>query len=545
MNKMRSFRKRDISLGRIYSVGIVTTLIGLLGPVSRVNAEIANALEPEYSLAVLDFNDQKFDSALRILKTLQKQAPKTVEFLELKAITYKAMKNTKGAALTYGEILQLKSKDGKEKKESAPYAFELGVIRYNEKRWKEADQYLNFSVKYGFNVDVARFYLGLTQIQIQAWKKAEFNLKQVLKGNVEELKPAAHYYLAQVYFKLGASAQGFGNLIDSQRSADRFVERADVPAESKKVAEQVKTAVAATLAPFDKSQLFGNFSLLLGYDSNALLVPSDGVTPTDSSGKSTLKTMVSAGLGYASSPMKTIQWVPSARFNLNKNFNSASSSSEFADTTLSLYLTKDALAPLSIGLKTEGTFVFQNQTETSGSKKYHLYNTALVVAPYVKWDASKNWTYNVEAGYRTLSFNSDDTLAESLRRSGPGFVFKVSAADRHSRRFFNPIYVVRMESNSTQGSEYRSSLLGAQFINTMKLSKIDFAQVFSIEHTAYDKSSTNRVDTLMVLSLLATRKIGPRWAVAVSGDLTKNNSSDKSSFSYDRYTLNSGVSYNF
>lgn len=520
-------------------------MVGLLGPASRAMAEIENSLEPEYALAVLDFNDGKFDSALRILQTLQKASPKTAEVLELKAITYKSMQDTKGAAKTYGELLQLKSKDGKEKKESAPYAFELGVIRYNEKRYKEANSYLSYSAKYGFNVEVSRFYLGLSQIQTQAWRKAEFNLKKVVNGNVEELKPPAHYYLAQVYFKLGSTSEGFGNLIESKRSADRFIERSDVPAEAKKIAEQVKAAADATFAPFDKSQLFGNFSALLGYDSNALLVPAESVIPTVSSGKSTMKTLVSAGLGYASSPMAMIQYVPSVRLNLNKNFNSASSASEFTDTTLSLYLTKDALAPRSFGLKTEGTFVFQNQTEPSGSKKYRLYNTSFLLAPYVKWDASKNWTFNAEVGYRALGFNSEETLPVTLRRSGSGLVIKLTAQDRQLRKFLNPMYVLRLESNAAEGMEYEAKVFSAQFINTMKLSSFDFAQVISLEKTVYPKSTTRRSDTLMSLSLLATRKIGPRWAVVVSGDLTKNSSSDKSSFSYDRFTLNSGLSYNF
>lgn len=113
--------------------------VGFFGPVSRATAEIANELEPDYAEAVLEYNSQKYDTAIRLLTEIQKKAPKTVEVLELKAITYKAMKNEKGAADAYRDLIQVKTKEGKDKAEIAPYSFELGVIRYNEKNWKQAE----------------------------------------------------------------------------------------------------------------------------------------------------------------------------------------------------------------------------------------------------------------------------------------------------------------------------------------------------------------------------------------------------------------------
>jgi tetratricopeptide (TPR) repeat protein len=173
----------------MFSFSLVAGLFGLM---SSATAELENHLEPEYALAVLDFNAKDFSSALRLLSEIQKKAPASVEVLELKAITLKAMKNEKDAANVYRDLIQIKTKEGKDKKEIAPYAFELGVIRYNEKNWKQAEQYLNYSAKNGFNVEVSRFYLGLVQVQLQEWNKAEENFSETLKSDLEELKPAAH-----------------------------------------------------------------------------------------------------------------------------------------------------------------------------------------------------------------------------------------------------------------------------------------------------------------------------------------------------------------
>jgi len=512
---------------------------------SNATAELENQLEPEYAMAVLDYNAKDYPSALKMLNDLQKKAPAAVEILELKAITLKAMKNDKDAANVYRDLVQLKTKAGKDKKEIAPYAFELGVIRYNEKNWKQAEQYLNYSAKNGFNIEVSRFYLGLVQVQTQDWGKAEDNFNETIKSDLDELKPAAHYYLSQVNFKLGYPSDGFGNLISAKNVSQKYIDREDVQPESKKMAEQVRAAAEATLAPFDRAQTFGTFSFLLGYDSNVLLLPADSATSTSATDKSSLKSVVSAGYGYASSPLKTIQYVPSVRFNFNKNFNDATSSGEFADTTLSLYLTRNALASVSYGLKSEGTLVFQNQTDSAGAKKYRLFDTSIQFSPYVKWDASKRWTYAGEIGYRMLNYTGEDTVAESQKRSGTGILARLSAQNKAQRRFFNPIYALKLEMNSTTGTEFDSTVLGVQLINMMKLGTVDFSQVFAIDRTTYGSSSTDRADTLYILSLLASKKVGPRWALLFSGDYSSNSSSDSTTYSYSRFTVNAGVGYNF
>ncbi|MBC7386705.1 MAG: hypothetical protein H7301_11165 [Cryobacterium sp.] len=522
------------------------TLVGLWIPMSFATAELPNEFEPEYSEAVLEFNAHNYDSTLKMLEVLQKKAPTSVEVLELRAISYRALKNSSGASAAYRELIQMKTKSGSDKKEIAPYAFELGMLRYQDKEWKQADSYFSYSAKNGFNTDLSRFYLGLVLSQEEEWARAQFNLKETTIGKIDEIKPAAHYYLAQVNFKMGYPSRGFENLLEAKRLSENVLGREESSNESRKLAEQVRVAAVATLSPFDHSQWFGNFSALLGYDSNVLLVPSNSVNSSTSSGKATLKSMLSTGVGFASSPLASLQYVPSFRFNLNKNFNHDSSAGEFGDTTASLYLTKNALAPLAYGLKTEGTLVFQNQIDGAiGSSKYRLYDKALTLAPYAKWDGSKSWLFSAEVGYRILNYTGEESVASSLRRSGNGVVGKISAQLKSTARYFHPVYLFRFEANRTEGDEFKSRLYGIQFINSFSLNKFEFAQVLAYEKTNYPNSSSLRIDSLYSLSLLASRKIGPRWEVVVSADLTKNNSSDNTTYAYDRFTVATGVGYRF
>ncbi|RYZ61251.1 MAG: hypothetical protein EOP09_20210, partial [Proteobacteria bacterium] len=101
-------------------------------------AEIPNESEPDYSEAVIFYNTKRFDRALTMLEQLQRTLPKSVEVLELKALTLRATQKDKQAAVVYKDLIDLKTKQAAPRKEIAPYAFELGMIRFNEGDFKKA-----------------------------------------------------------------------------------------------------------------------------------------------------------------------------------------------------------------------------------------------------------------------------------------------------------------------------------------------------------------------------------------------------------------------
>ena len=512
----------------------------------NAQAEISSDLEPDYAEAVLAYNAQNFDRAMMILEVLKKKSPNTTEFLELNAIILKSQRKDSEASQVYRQLIQLKTKEGKDRKEIAPYAFELGMYRFNEKKLDQAEQYLNFALRNQFNKEMCQFYLGMIATHKMDWDKAEKAFKSVIASEIEEIKPAAHFYLAQSYFKSGSTSSGFGQLRLAKSKAEKVIAQENASNEIKQMSEQIKTAADAALKPFDKTQKFGNFNLLTGYDTNVLLVPSNIPGNANVSGKETLKTLLSLGYGIATSPVKEFQFVPSVKFNLNKNWNRESATGEFSDVTASLYVSRYALSSLVFGLKTENIAIFQNDyNSTTGKSKYRLYNTSLGIGPYTRWEVSRKWTINADFLFRKLDFNNEADLQQTLRRTGTAYGFKVSGMQKTNKKYFNPVYTVRAEFGKTEGTEFDSNAFGFGISNIMKLSKIDLVQNIDFTKTKFPNSTADRSDNLIVLGLVATKKIGPRWSVMATADYTKNTSTDEQSYTYDRMTTNAGVSYVF
>ena len=100
-------------------------------------------------------------------------------------------------------------------------SFELGVLRYNEKKYQQAEQYFQYSARNEFNIDISNFYLGLISVQMQDWNLAETRFEAVLKTEIEEIRSATHFYLAQTKFKKELPAQGFDHLIKAKKTAQK------------------------------------------------------------------------------------------------------------------------------------------------------------------------------------------------------------------------------------------------------------------------------------------------------------------------------------
>lgn len=511
-----------------------------------VLADISSELEPEYAEAVLAYNSQNFDRAMMILETLKKRSPQTIEFLELSAIVLKTQKKDQEASNVYRELIQLKTKEGKDRKEVAPYAFELGILKFNEKKLDQSEQYLNFSLRNKFNTEMSLFYLGMIATHKMEWAKAENSFKGIINSEIEDIKPAAHFYLAQAYFKSGSTSAGFGQLSLAKAKAEKILKNENLTSEIRQMAEQIRTASEAALLPFDKTQKFGNFNILTGFDSNVLLVPSSTPGSSNVTGKETIKTLISAGYGIATSPVAQFQYVPSIKFNFNKNWNTDSATAEFSDVTASLYVSRNALSGLVLGLKTENALIFQNDyNSTTKKSKYRLYNSSIGLGPYMRWEASRKWTVNSDILFRSLKFNNESDLQQTLRRSGPAYGLRVSATQKTGKKYYNPTYSLKLETTRTEGTEYRALAYGLGISNVMKLSKFDLIQNLDITKTKFGDSVADRSDTLVVLGVVLNKKIGPRWSILGTADYTKNSSSDEQSYTYDRFTFNAGLSYVF
>ncbi len=514
---------------------------------SVAHAEIPNDLEPDYSEAVLAFNSKDYNRALFMLDQLLTKFPKQAEFLELKALTLKSSKKESEAAAVYGNLIQSKTKEGKPKSEIAPYAYELGMIRFKEKKMEQAAQYFTYSAANGFNEGTSRFYLGLIAYENGQWESAQASFSGVLSSQAEDLKPAAHFYLAQTFIKTQYPQGAIQNYFSAKKLSAAVLKDEKLSEENKVLARQIDENSTKALAPFDKAQFFGNVSAITTYDSNVLAIPTAVTGAIETSGKSTIRENISGGVGYASSPLNSVQFVPSYRFSLNRNFNADSRSSEFAENSLSLYATKDALARTSYGAKVEANLIFQTDVDpVTDEGTYRRYSHSIAAGPYFKHEIKKQWVLGGEVFFKPQTFARDPS-SEELKRSGNSYLSRFFVQNNAGRRWWNPMLALRYERVDTKGTEYNAGIVGAQVYNQMNFSDKTRA-VALIDYSQYsysERRTGSRTDKLLFIQASGVRRLTSHWSLLAIVDYTKNASNVEDQFSYNRVTLSAGVTYSF
>ncbi len=510
---------------------------------AKLFAEVPSKFEAEYSEAVLAYNAKQYQKAITALAELEKKAPELLEALELEAMSYRALQDEKKVEELYVKLVKAKTKLGKPESELAPYHFELGMMRHKENKLEQAAKHFQFALKHNFNKAVCHLYLGLYSFQSGAWDLSEDHFSGVVTSGTGELKPIAYFYLGQTYGKTSYSSGATDSFISAKKFAKEILEDKEATAESKKMAKQIYSATTKSLAPYDHGQFFGNLSLLVGYDSNTLAIPASA---SDTTGKASAQNTLLVGFGYASSPLKTLQFVPNYRGTFNYNYNRNSSSSEFPTNTISLFLTIDPLSRFSYGIKGDGSLVFQNTSTSAGSRfKYSLYNTSASVGPYFKAEISPKVMLGGESTFQTRKFNNDGTGIS--QRSGSLFFNKLTLKNDAGRRWFNPSLALRADLDRAKGTEFSSTTLGTELADQIHVSdKMNLSATASFAFAKYpDHTSGARKDSLYSFEWGGSYLFKSKWIFLASLLLTKNVSNQADSFSYNRFTLSSGVSYSF
>ena len=510
-------------------------------------ATVEREFEPEYSEAVLAFNARDYPKSVSILNELIKKSPKTSEFFELKALALKASNQEKEAADTYQALILAKTADSRPKAEIAPYAFELGMIRFKEKKYEQASSYFAFAQKYGFNESAAHFYSGLIQFQSSQWGEAEKNFAEVIASKIDELKPASHYYLAQCALKMDYPAGAIQSFISAKKASQSVLDDPQSTEDMKQISRQILDGSDQSLAPFDKSQFFGNLTELTGYDSNVLSVPSSVTDAVEASGKHSLKEILAAGVGYASSPLKTFQFVPSYRGSINKNFNGDSKSGEFAESDVSLFVTKGALEKTSYGAKVEAEVLFQNDLNpVTNSSTYRRYSQGFTFGPYLKREIKPKYVLGGELFIKPQKFYRDPTSSD-LSRTGTLTTGRIYLQNFAGRKYWNPVLALRFEHDDTNGNEYNAKSKAIQLSNALTLrNDIEMTALLDIDFVEYaNRFNGERKDKIILLQVGASKRLTPKWTVLAATDYTINHSNIADTYSYNRFSFTAGASYSF
>ena len=507
-----------------------------------VRAEMPNDLEPDYAAAVIDFHLQRYDHSLEMLKELQVKLPQSSEVLELRALNLRAMKQDANAAKVYKDLIDLKTKQGRPKKEIAPYAFELGMIRFGEKEYDRAASFFIYSDREGFNPELSRFYLGNIYFLQKKDDAAKKNFQAVADSELAELKPAAHFYLAQIYFRAERQTRALDRLQRARDSARSLIARDELPESSKSIARQIDTAVDTILKPIDQGQLFGSVAFLLGYDSNVLLLPNDG-SDTASSGKSTGKASLSAALGYAGSSLDTNQFIPSIRLGTSRNSNNGTHSGEFLDTTVGLIYNREPLAYSGFGGRFEAGTLLQSEAQTAGSFRYGLFSKGAGIGPNYRRELGENGLGAIEYFARYAKLNIDDSLPDDQKRSGILHSVRASIADQRRRAVWNPTVTGKFDFSDTKGTEFQNKAYGLVLGNSHSVKEWALVESVDLTRSTYPDSAESRKDFTWTLGASASRRLSKKVQFLTTVDYSHNHSSQAELYAYHRFTFNVGLAF--
>lgn len=521
-------------------------------------AEVAPNLEPIYADAVLAYNGRDYNRALQILNDLMNQQPDTPEFMELAALTLKNNLDETGSADLYLKLIALRESEGKSAQEIAPYYFELGLIRYHEGNFVEARTYLEKTYAAGVNIAPSRYFLGQLALKEEDLKTAERDFTFVLNTGFEDLRGASQLYLGQIYLKQGATSAAIQSFYAALEESRKPRYSLDATPQRRKVTAEVYRSAESALRPFHKSGFFGTVALSTASDSNVLALGSSVSGTSGSSvptGAATLKEVFAASVGYFSSPLDRIQFLPIYRTSLNINFNSATLNGEYFTHDLSLYMTKGSLAKIGYGLKTGLTYTLQDQPDSSNARNFTTFSGLLTVGPYLRYEPKPKVILNLEANFVPGRFFTDDTLdsTSTNKRSGVDYNVKASLRNDEGRKFWNPGISLLLDRNNTSGSEFNSASGTLEVNNAFHLSdRLHMYLTGAFGYARYDRApNPQRFDKLMTFGLYPSYRLGAgKFSLFAELQYTQDyvtcdDSQVVDTYQYNRLVASLGVSYTF
>lgn len=511
-------------------------------------SKVPPELEPDYAMALLAFGDRHYSDALLILNELVKEKPDSIEFLELKALVYKAQKDSKNTLATYELLISQQEKKKAPIQKTAPYHFEIGANYFRDQEIKKALPHLRKSIEGGFNLSAAHFFLGIGEMKLKNWEASSIHLEEVTQSRATELIPGAHLYLGQVYFKMKNGPGGMAQFRRAKSSAQKILNNPKSSSKAKKAARRIVDAVENAMRPIDQAKWFGSLALSTAYDSNVLALP-HSTSDASATGKSTVKESMQAGIGYMSSPLDWIQYVPSYRASFNYNFNRESRSGEYFSQTLSLFLNRNPLESFGYGLTSSVGATFQNNVDaTTDEGTFRILSTTQSVGGYAKIQLRPQWVTGTEISFNPIKNHNDkDQSTESQKRSGSSWKLRAYIQNERGDRYLNPSFSLTATLLDTDGIDNASDTFDFSLSNASYLTdRLRLSSSLTFQYVDYPKKiSARRIDKIITARLAGSYTLASKWTLLSDMSYTDNDSTEESSNSYSQFVFSAGVSYSF
>ncbi|MFN7685972.1 MAG: tetratricopeptide repeat protein [Oligoflexia bacterium] len=485
--------------------------------------------EASYSEAVVAFHRKQSGESIQILNRLLQENPSHIEALELKALNLKALGREKEMLSVYEMLLKAKPPS-----EHGPLYFELGSLQHRQNKPALAKRNLLKAIELQFNAVPAHLLVGMMDFNLGDLGSAESHFKIVNSQDSTELEMVASFYLGLINLKRGRGGIGAGYILNASDLAEK-------KKKDSQMAQNLSGPIQRILEPFSQSRWFMNVSMLGQYDSNISQIPT-AATAQQGTGIGTAKTTVLAGFGYMSAPLSLIQFVPSYRFNANKNFSETARVLEYASNTVTLALNVRPLGLLTGGIKGELTHTFQNQpldtNDSSAGYVYRQFSLAGDLGPYVRWTPNENLQLMLEVSVRPQVNYAQSDLG------GTGYGAKLSYRRDAPSRSFNPGLSFAYSQSGTQNLSFDATAYTLSFSNLFRLPG-DYQATTSLDlaSTRYAQAVPERQDSTVALRGTVVRPITATLSLLADASFVMNRSNISGSFTYDRWQTGIGVSF--
>lgn len=492
--------------------------------------------------ATLQYHSGNLDEALNILKKIIESSrpgsSASVAALEMEALAFRQTKNDALAAGIYKKLIQTAPNEKK-----APYYFELGTIRFQQKNLVEAKECFTKSAEAEFNAGTSRFFLGLIESEQQNHRRALYRFSYAVSApDSSPLLPATRLYLANSYLQLGKTESAIRNLIES-------VKLADYAAKNKKksaISEGAGKGAEKTLKSLDSSKLFASISLLQQLDTNVQSFPTSVKSSVPATNRQSFKSVLSASVAYSTSPVKTWQFTPLYAFYTNYNYNGNTRDFDFLSHTAGVYIFHKPYLRLSKGFKAQSVFSMKNTApNTKTGTLYSKFSLTHEVGPMIKYELTPRVFYNAELSWKPKTFYTDPPQGEN-RRSGQGVYMKHAIDFISIYDLWNPQAYFTFEWDLPVGANFKSTSFGAGVSNKMQVTKkLSITEFFDSTFSNFYNNKPNRSDKFFNARVLFANTMNAHWSWLFDVSYMTNKSSIPTSYEYDRWTSSLGATYSF
>lgn len=497
------------------------------------------------------FYEKKFPEALTLTENIlaQNENQKT---LELKGLILKSLGQYEEAKKNYAYLMQKIDEAGLNPSEAVAPRFDLGVLEYNSRNYKEARQHFDYSISQNFNNGAAHFFRGLTFYQENRQEEAMSDFNEVLKSNAVAIKALTALYLSDLHAKRQTYDEAIHYLSmarDYSRQQEATQDAAfEMPEDIRQNQNQVRTRIDENIQQLNIDQYFKNVALVATYDSNVLSVPSSGSVADVFSGKTSYKATVKALIGHADGFFEDVQKVWSYQFSGNLNENRETETGQFLTNDFNYLWNIKPYADESQSYRLGANSIFQYQVNPSDNKgSFGPYSLAVIggysTRTRVNESLSTTWDYTL----KYENFLQDPAFSTFMKKTGyEGGISYFRNWDTR-KLYFNPGLGLGLKSRYSNGQEYRNMGLQLSAVNQLYFSQkhqaslvLSYAQM-----NYYDRPGQKRTDNILNLQWEQAYKYDASLSYLFSLSYTKNDSNIPAIYEFSRYLVSAGINMTF